>query len=57
MLRVFVSTLSTAVFLAMVAPSFAGAETLKGQIVDQACYLKNKTDNAGKDHKMPADTK
>jgi hypothetical protein len=57
MLRVFVSTLSTAVFLAMVAPSFAGAETLKGQIVDEACYLKDKTNNVGKDHKMPADTK
>jgi hypothetical protein len=46
-----------AVVLGMLVPSVAGAETLKGHIVDQACYLKNKTDNIGKDHKMPADTK
>jgi hypothetical protein len=36
-------------------PAFA--ETLKGQIVDQGCYLKDKANNVGKDHKMPADTK
>jgi len=28
---------------------------VKGQIVDQSCYLKDKTNNAGKDHKMPQD--
>src|SRR5262245_25677853 len=46
-----------AFMLTMFLPSVGGAETVKGQIVDQACYLKDKTNNVGKDHKMPADTK
>jgi predicted metal-binding protein len=39
------------------APAWAKTETVKGQIVDQNCYLKDKTANKGVDHKMPADTK
>jgi len=35
----------------------AKTETIKGQIVDQACYTKDKVNNKGVDHKMPADTK
>ena len=35
----------------------AKTETIKGQIVDQACYMKDKANNKGVDHKMPADTK
>ena len=38
-------------------PAFAKTETVKGQIVDQACYTKDMVNNKGVDHKMPADTK
>jgi hypothetical protein len=46
-----------ALMLASVAPAFAATETVKGTIVDQSCYLKDKASNAGVDHKMPADVK
>ena len=39
------------------ATALAKTETLKGQIVDQACYTKDPANNKGVDHKMPADTK
>jgi hypothetical protein len=55
--RFLSGAVGAAVILGMLVPSVVGAETLKGRIVDQACYLKNKTDNVGKDHKMPADLK
>jgi hypothetical protein len=35
----------------------ATTETVTGQIVDQDCYMKDKVNNKGVDHKMPADTK
>ena len=41
---------------ACAVPAFAAPVTLKGEIVDQACYVKDKANNAGKDHKMPKDT-
>ena len=48
----------TIVSLVLVSvPAFAKTETVKGQIVDQACYTKDKVNNKGVDHKMPADTK
>ena len=44
--------------LALSAPALAKTETIKGQIVDQSCYLMDKANNAGPDHKMPkGDTK
>lgn len=47
--------LSVAAFvIALGAPAFAKEETVKGQIVDQSCYTKDKANNAGKDHKMPS---
>jgi hypothetical protein len=49
--------IGAALLVAMAAPAFAKTETVKGQIVDQTCYLKDKANNVGKDHKMPADTK
>jgi len=55
--KILCSAVGSAVILTMVMSSVAGAETFKGHIVDQACYLKNKADNVGKDHKMPAETK
>ena len=50
----------TAVVASMVltsATAWAKTETIKGQVVDQACYTKDKVNNKGIDHKMPADTK
>jgi hypothetical protein len=50
--------LTAATFVvALGAPAFAKEETVKGQIVDQTCYLKDKAANAGKDHKMAGDDK
>jgi hypothetical protein len=46
---------AVALVSALVAPLFAATETVTGKIVDQSCYLKDKTNNAGVDHKMPAD--
>ena len=39
------------------ATAWAKTETVQGQIVDQTCYTKDKANNKGVDHKMPADTK
>src|SRR4029079_14077217 len=44
-------------FLAASIPALAKTETLRGQLVDQTCYTKDKVNNKGVDHKMPADTK
>jgi len=57
-MRTFLAGLTAAAFvLALGAPAFAKTETVKGQIVDQACYKLDKT-NTGVDHKMPkGDTK
>jgi hypothetical protein len=41
--------------VALGAPAFAATETVTGKIVDQSCYMKDKANNAGVDHKMPAD--
>jgi hypothetical protein len=47
----------TAFVFALGSPAFAKTETVKGQIVDQACYTMDKS-NTGVDHKMPkGDTK
>jgi hypothetical protein len=53
--KVFAGLSVAAFMIALAAPTFAKEETVKGQIVDQSCYLKDKTNNAGKDHKMPQD--
>ena len=56
LMRKFYAGLSVAAFVvALAAPAFAKEETVKGQIVDQSCYMKDKASNAGKDHKMPQD--
>lgn len=57
MRRIFAGLAAAAFVLALGAPAFAKTETVKGQIVDQACYKMDKT-NTGVDHKMPkGDTK
>jgi len=57
MRNVLLVAVGAAFISTMVKPSIASAEALRGQIVDQACYLKDKTNNVSKDHKMPAETK
>ena len=52
MRKMFAGLAVAAFVVALGAPAFAATETVKGQIVDQACYKMDKS-NTGKDHKMP----
>ena len=52
-----VIAISSTLLLALTTPAFAKTETITGKVVDMNCYLKDKANNAGMDHKMPADTK
>lgn len=54
MRNTFTGIAAAAFVLALVVPAFAATETVKGQVVDQTCYSKDKANN-GKDHKMPQD--
>jgi hypothetical protein len=57
MRRILAGLAAAAFVVALGAPAFAATETIKGQIVDQACYKMDKANN-GVDHKMPkGDTK
>lgn len=57
-MRKIFAALAVAVFVvAAAAPAFAKTETITGKIVDVNCYMKDKANNTGVDHKMPADTK
>ena len=47
---------AVAVVIALGAPAFAATETVKGKIVDQTCYLKDKAANVTNNHKMPQET-
>ncbi len=48
--------LTAALFVvSLAAPVFAKTETVKGELVDQACYMKDKK-NVGASHKECADT-
>jgi len=49
MRRMLAALTAAAFVLALGAPAFAKEETVKGQIVDQTCYLKEKAANPGKD--------
>jgi hypothetical protein len=54
----FAGLTAAAFVLALGAPAFAKTETVKGQIVDEACYKMDQANNKGNDHKMPkGDTK
>ena len=57
MRKVLAVVLGAAFVLTLAAPVLAKTETVKGRVVDQGCYMKNMTANAGPDHKMPADVK
>jgi len=56
MRNMFAGLMIAAFVVAFAAPAFAKTETVKGRIVDVSCYMKDKANNAGNDHKMPADT-
>jgi hypothetical protein len=47
----------SALLVAVSTPVFAKTESVTGKVIDSTCYMKDKTNNAGPDHKMPADTK
>jgi len=49
MRRMLAALTAAALVVALGAPAFAKEETVKGQIVDQTCYLKEKAANPGKD--------
>ena len=55
MSKLFTGFAVAAFVVVLGAPAFAATETVKGKIVDQACYTKDMKANAGKDHKMPQD--
>lgn len=55
MRRVVAGVAAAAFGLALVVPVVAATETVTGRIVDQSCYMKDKVNNTGIDHKMPAD--
>ena len=55
MRKLFASLAAAAFVLALVVPAFAATETITGKLIDQTCYTKDKTNNAGMDHKMPQD--
>jgi predicted metal-binding protein len=55
MRKIFVGCAAIAVLAVLVAPLLAATETVTGRIVDESCYLKDKANNVGLNHKMPAD--
>ena len=55
MRKLFAGFTAAAFVLALGAPAFAKSETVKGEIVDQTCYTKDKK-NVGASHKECADT-
>ena len=57
MCKFFAGIVAFACVVVLGAPVFAATETVKGKVVDMNCYTKDKVNNAGVDHKMPADTK
>jgi hypothetical protein len=57
MKRLLAGIAAGAFVVTLSAPAFAKTETVRGKIIDQSCYVKDPANNAGVDHKMPADTK
>jgi hypothetical protein len=56
-MRKFVAGMSVAAFVvALGVPAFAKTETVKGELVDQACYMKDHAKNVGEAHKECAVT-
>jgi hypothetical protein len=53
MRKIFVGIAAAAFVAAMSAPAFAKAETVKGELVDQSCYMKDQK-NVGAAHQACA---
>jgi hypothetical protein len=53
--RIASGLITATLVLSAGAPALAGTETIKGELVDQACYMKDKK-NAGASHKECAET-
>jgi predicted lipoprotein with Yx(FWY)xxD motif len=51
----FSGLVATAFVVSLAAPAFAKTETIKGEVVDQTCYMKDKK-NMGASHKECAET-
>jgi hypothetical protein len=49
MRKVFAAVSAAAFMVVLALPAFA-AETVKGKLIDQGCYLKDKASGAGNDH-------
>jgi hypothetical protein len=56
MRKLFAGVAAVGFIVALSASAFAATETVTGQIIDEDCYTKDKVNNKGRDHKMPADT-
>jgi hypothetical protein len=50
MRKLFAALTAAGFVVALGAPAFAKEMTVKGQIVDQSCYLKDKAANTAKNH-------
>ena len=57
MRKVLAGVMVAGFVVVLTVPVLAKTETVTGQLVDQNCYMKDKVNNKGVDHKMPADTK
>ena len=55
MRKVFAGMIVAAFMVALAAPAFAKTETVKGEVVDQTCYMKDKA-KVGASHKDCADS-
>jgi hypothetical protein len=53
----FVGIIASTLLVAVSTPVLAKTESVTGKVIDSTCYMKDKANNAGPDHKMPADTK
>ena len=47
MVKSVCGALAVVVLLSPVVPAFAKTETIRGKVVDQNCYLKDRANNAG----------
>lgn len=61
-MRALLAVVATgALIITLSAPTVVKAdhhvETITGQVVDAMCFMKDKENNTGVDHKMPADVK
>jgi hypothetical protein len=54
--KMFAGLTAAAFLLTLGAPAFAATQTVKGELMDQACYTKDKVANVGAAHRECAQT-